>query len=95
MTLNKLLLPGYNDKFPKIISPSSNINQVIKAVLFFKQKKWEQKVLGPNKLVKVSMYVWTFTNLLGPNEYANLLVTQKQVVNSSVKQTKAKKKKLF
>ena len=53
------------------------------------------KILGPNKLVKVRMYVRTFTNLLSSSEYANLLVPQKQVVNSSVKQTKAKKKKLF
>ena len=52
---------------------SSNINEGIKAVLFFKWKKW----VGPNKLVKVCMYVGTFTNLLGPSEYANLLVPQK------------------
>ena len=56
---------------------SNNINESIKAVLFFKPKKWEQKVLGPNKLGKVRMYVWTFTNLLELSDYANLLVPQK------------------
>ena len=68
---NKLWLEG-TEPFA-----SSNINEGIKAVLLFKRKNWEQKVLGPNKLVKVRMYVRTFTNLLGPSEYANLLVPQK------------------
>ena len=53
---------------------SSNINEGIKAVLFFKD---ESKSFGINKLVKVSSYIPTFTNLLNPSEYANLTVPQK------------------
>ena len=70
--------------------PSSNINEGIKTVLFYGRKKLRAKRFGTSKLVKVSSYIRTFTNLLSPSEYANLLVPQKQMGNSSVKQTKTK-----
>ena len=56
---------------------SSNINEGIKAVIFFKRKKMGAKSFGTGKLVKVSSYIRTFANLLSPSEYANLLVPQK------------------
>ena len=59
------------------IIDSSDINEGIKAVLFFKRKKMRAKSFRPNELVKVRTYIRTFTNLLGPSEYANLLVQQK------------------
>ena len=58
-------------------SASSNINEGIKAVLFFKQKrKDESKSFGIGKLATVSPYIPTFTNLLNPSEYADLPVPQ-------------------
>ena len=53
-----------------VAGESSNINEGIKAVFFFKKKD------GTGKLVKVSSYIPTFTKLLNPSEYANLPVPQ-------------------
>ena len=50
------------------VKKSGNINEVIKAVLFFKQKKYESKSFGICKLVKVSPYILTFTNFLNPTK---------------------------
>ena len=62
-----------NMRYLEFHAISSNIIEGIKAVfvLFFLTIKD-----GSNKLVKVRMYVRTFTNLLGPSKYTNLLVPQ-------------------
>ena len=60
----------------EISQVSSNINQGIKAVLFFKQKKDESKSFGIGKLVRVSPYIPTFTNLLNSSEYSDLSIPQ-------------------
>ena len=62
---------------------SSNINEGIKAVLYFKQKKDESKSFGISKLVKVSPYISTFTDLLNP--------TKKTVLNALKKHLRRKK----
>ena len=43
---------------------------------YFLNKKNESKSFGIGKLVKVSPYIPTFTNLLNPSEYADLPVPQ-------------------
>ena len=43
---------------------------------YFLNKKNESKSFGISKLVKVSPYIPTFTNLLNPSEYADLPVPQ-------------------
>ena len=52
---------------------SNNIIEGIKAVWFF---FFLTKKDGTSKLVKVSSYIPTFTNLLSPSDYADLLVPQ-------------------
>ena len=51
---------------------STNIIESIKAVFVFFLTKKD----GTSKLVKVSSYIPTFTNLLSPSEYTDLLVPQ-------------------
>ena len=63
---------------------SSDINEGVKAVLFLKQKKDESKSFAIGKLVKVSSYIPTFTNLLNPT-------TKKKVSNALKKHLRGKK----
>ena len=60
------------------IDLSSDINEGVKAILFMNKKEDESKRFRIGKLVTLSPYIPTFTNLLNPSEYDELPSKQKQ-----------------